>query len=143
MNIKDQDEIAKLYIESIEKKRSPNADRSQKAPELKKFEGLFSVNPLENEDLMGNIGKWVVRKDWTPKNGTWDLFPHKIMHLQKNYKGDTVYRVEDQSNDFGKPMLPDEVRIIDVEEARKIWNYYRTRAVKDYVFDEFDPDFDK
>lgn len=143
MNKKDWDAISELYLESIDKKRIPNADRSQKPPELKKFQGLFSVDPLENDDLMNNIGEWCVMKNWTPEKGTANLFPYKIMHLQKNYKGDVIYRVENQADNFGRPISPDEVRIIDVGEARKIWNYYRTRAVKDHIFDEFDPDFDK
>jgi hypothetical protein len=140
---KDLDAISNLYLESIvPKRRISNADRLHRPIELKKVEGVFSVDPIENQNLMGDIGKWVVYDDWSPSKGTKALFPYKIMHLQKNFRGDVVYRGENQINDFGIPIDPNEVRIIDIDEAKKIWNYYRTRAIKDHVVDEFDPNFD-
>lgn len=102
-------------------------------PELGKFKGLFSVNPLEAEHLIQNIGQWVKFKParW---QGTMHRLPFKIVHIQKIYNGSLAYRCENQLNRFGCPASPNEVELITVEEAEQLWDRLEDST--------FDPDFD-
>lgn len=89
-------------------------------PDLDPFKGLFSVDPEKHSELLSHIGRWVAFRT-TRGTGTSGMLPHKIVHLQRDYRGDTVFRVEHQLNSFGRPARPDEVRFITDTEARDMW----------------------
>lgn len=108
-------------------------------PDLEPFRrGLFAVDATSHPELLGNIGNWVMYKSSHGK-GTSSLLPHRIVHLQNDYRGRVVYRVENQLNTFGRVADPDEIRIVSVEEATKIWNS-NVESVYGH-FEEFNPDF--
>lgn len=109
-------------------------------PDLEVFKNnQFAVDPLKNQDLMTNIGQWIMFKSSTGK-GTSALLPYKIVHLQKNYADQVIYRVENQLNTFGRPASPNEVRIISQEEAQRIWDSTVDMVEGDRA-EPFNPDF--
>lgn len=111
-------------------------------PELGNFDkGLFSV-PLNNKsiNMLDHVGSWCVYKNFDQRRGTISKLPYKILHLQKNHRGDVIFRGENQLDTFGKPIDPSDIKIVSEEEARKIWN--ETVDVVNGSFVEFDPEFD-
>jgi len=109
-------------------------------PDLTPFKtGLFAVDVLKHQRMLDNVGRWVMYKS-SHNRGTISLLPHKIVHLQKDYRGKVVYRVENQANPFGRPADPDDIRFVTVEQASQIW-----QANVQLVLgrdEPFDPDFD-
>jgi hypothetical protein len=107
-------------------------------PDLDPFKQLFSVDPEKNSNLLAHLGRWVAFKS-TARTGTSGMLPHKVMHLQKNYRGEVVFRVENQLNRFGRPASPVEVRFITATEARDMWEGAVELVYGRY--EPFDPDF--
>lgn len=127
--------------ESIEKAADKLVnDLIEGHPDLEAFKHTqFAVNPMDHQDLMANIGQWVMFKSSTGK-GTSSLLPYKIVHLQKDYADRVIYRVENQLNPFGRPASPDEVKIISQEEAQRIWDNAVAMVYGDRA-EPFNPDF--
>ncbi len=81
-------------------------------PDLENFAtegGLFDVEPCELDLNIGRYGRVA-----NPNKLGYGRIHHErfqIVGLQKNYKGDVVYRVvfESDTNRFGSPIPPDEV----------------------------------
>ena len=69
--------------------------------------GLFDVSDPEMES---NIGRPVNFKN--PRCIV-ERHPHYIVGIQKNYKGETVYRVESAADDFGRPASPELLEFMD------------------------------
>ncbi len=65
------------------------------------------------------------------------MLPHKVMHLQKDYRGEVVFRVENQLNRFGRPASPAEVRFITPTAEQDMWD-----SAVELVYGRFEP-FDR
>lgn len=72
--------------------------------------GLFDVS---NPEMEKNIGKNVLFKDPKPA-GTIHLREDLVIEgIQKNYKGDTVYRLTYEGDNFGFPADPKLLIIVE------------------------------
>ncbi|XZE35808.1 hypothetical protein SH501x_001351 [Pirellulaceae bacterium SH501] len=96
-----------------------NVDLRNLNPDLENFAiegGLFDVEPCELDLNVGRCGK--VADPNKPGFGRIHHERFQIVGLQKDYRGDVVYRVvcESDKNRFGSPLSPDEVLF---EEDRK------------------------
>ncbi len=78
-------------------------------PDLENFAtegGLFDVEPCELDLNVGRFGR--VANPNKPGFGAIHHERFQIVGLQKNYRGDTIYRVvfESDVNRFGSPLSP-------------------------------------
>lgn len=85
-------------------------------------DSVFSVNVNSEEvkNSINHIGDWIeLNNKW---KGIDKFLPHKIMHLQKDYKGTICYRVENQLNSFGQVVHIEYIkRYMNENDAEKMW----------------------
>lgn len=72
--------------------------------------GLFDMSNSSNPEMEANIGRECVYH--TPTCGIERETVFTIECLQKNYKGDTIYRLTYEGDTFGHPASPDKLKFI-------------------------------
>lgn len=102
---------------------------------------LFNVDALSRPDLVEKLGGWARLKDPALCDGLIGLFPFKLVHLQRDWRGEMVFRGYNQAARFGRPLLPERLEFLTESQARRVWRFRSVEVFDSPELLEFDPDF--